>query len=45
MKFLCLGYFDYEKMDSLPKSEIESVMSEKKNNTIFDKRTIEEYEN
>lgn len=30
MKFLCLGYFDHEKMDSLPKSEIESVMSEEK---------------
>ena len=28
MKFLCLGYYDAERMDSRPKSEIEAVMSQ-----------------
>ncbi|WP_368298003.1 YciI family protein [Cytobacillus firmus] len=28
MKYLCLGYFDPEKMDASPKAEIETVLSE-----------------
>ncbi|RBP85486.1 hypothetical protein DFO70_1401 [Cytobacillus firmus] len=28
MKYLCLGYFNPEKMDALPKAEIETVLSE-----------------
>ncbi|MBW7452596.1 YciI family protein [Paenibacillus sepulcri] len=28
MKYLCLGYFDREKMDSRPKEEIDAVMRE-----------------
>jgi hypothetical protein len=28
MKFMCLGYFDQEKMDSRPSAEIEAVMKE-----------------
>jgi hypothetical protein len=28
MKFLCLGYFDREKMDARPKSEIEALMQQ-----------------
>ncbi|UVI30711.1 YciI family protein [Paenibacillus spongiae] len=28
MKYLCLGYFDQEKMDSRPKAEIDAVMRE-----------------
>ena len=28
MKFLCLGYFDPEKMNALPKAEMDAVMAE-----------------
>ncbi|WP_436374783.1 YciI family protein [Cytobacillus sp. BC1816] len=28
MKYLCLGYFNPEKMDAMPKAEIETVLSE-----------------
>ena len=28
MIFLCMGYFDPEKMDARPRAEIEAVMSE-----------------
>jgi len=34
MKFICFGSLDQEKMDPLPKSEIESIMNKKKERTI-----------
>jgi len=28
MKFLCLGYYDADKMDALPRAEIDTIMSQ-----------------